>query len=110
MAREFRIRTCLECANYVPSHSKVIGNKPDPECPYILVPDVKEYERTCKINPEVMENWWKKYAHLTRNEMTPDMQLSCYELPEHLRLLDDCINKADEILEYLDKKEKDESK
>ena len=71
MAREFRIRTCLECANYVPRHTEVIGNKPDPECPCILVPD---------------------------------------ELPEHLRLLDDCINKAEEILDYLDKKEKDESK
>ena len=42
--------------------------------------------------------------------MTPDIQLDCYELPEQLRLLDDCINKADGILEYLDKKEKDESK
>lgn len=110
MAREFRIRTCLECANYVHRHTEVVGHKPDPECSCILIPDVVEHDHTCKLHPDVMKDWWEKHAHKTRKEMTPDIQLDCYELPEQLRLLDDCINKADEILEYLNKKEKDESK
>ena len=100
MAREFRIRTCLECANYVHRHTEVVGHKPDPECPCILIPDVVEHDHTCKLHPDVMKDWWEKHAHKTRTEMTPDIQLDCYELPEQL----------DEILEYLDKKEKDESK
>ena len=49
MAREFRIRTCLECANYVHRHTEVVGHKPDPEWPWILSADGVVHDDTCKV-------------------------------------------------------------
>lgn len=97
-----RCRTCLECAKYIPAHEEVQGRIE--EFSGFFVPNIVKIPHTCKEHPEVMEDWWNKYADIPTNLLTKDLELPCFELTEYGKCLDNCINLAEEILDGLNKK------
>ena len=95
------VHTCLMCKCYVPKETKVVGRK---DMGLWLEPIWEDVPAHCTKCDNVRKEWFEKYGNLTSKQLTEDMQLPCFELPEYLNTLDSCITLAEEILTDLNKK------
>lgn len=94
--------TCLDCKNYKPTSTKVVGWKE--ECGGMLLSPVsKEIPAHCDKHPRYFKKWWKENAKKKREDAEQPM---CLELKESLKSLTEMIDIAKNILATLDKKEK----
>lgn len=92
---------CLTCANYRPKETKADGWVET--LPGFKEPNYVEVPRHCEKCNEVMTAWFEKYGNMTSKSLPKEAELSCYEPPEDLLLLDACIEKAKEVLEIIEK-------
>lgn len=91
--------TCLDCVNYKPTETKVVGRKL--ECDgMISAPVYGEIPHHCDKHPRYFKKWWAENGPKKREYCT---QPKCIELHEHLKQLDSMIKLAKEILEYIKK-------
>ena len=91
--------TCLNCVNYKPQETKVVGRKL--ECGgMISVPVYGEVPHHCDKHPRYFKKWWAENGPKKREDCT---QPKCLELHEHLKQLDSMIKLAKEILEDIKK-------
>jgi hypothetical protein len=98
--------TCLSCKNYKPTETKVVGRKL--ECNgMISVPVYKEIPEHCDKHPRYFKKWWKENGPKKRDECT---QPKCLELIDSIKALDEMIILTNEILDELEKLEKDDNK
>lgn len=66
--------------------------------------DKTPYKADCKIGfKSEAENWWAKNGLKRRGEDDFDI-MSCFQLPDHLKALDNVIAATDKLLEYVDNK------
>ena len=86
--------SCLDCKNYKPSSTKVVGSKLVDG--FMLVPITKEVPAHCDEHPRYFKKWWKENGSKKSDEVT---QPKCLDLHEHLKTLGEMINIAKEILE-----------
>jgi len=92
--------TCLECKNYKPKETKVVGRRL--ECNgMISVPVYGEVPEHCDKHPRYFKKWWKENGAKKRECCaTP----KCLDLYDHLKTLGEMISLSKEILEHMDKK------
>ena len=92
--------TCLDCKNYKPTSTKVVGWKE--ECGGMLLsPISKEIPAHCDKHPHYFKKWWKENGKKKRQDA---VQPKCIDIHEHLKTLGGMIDIAKEILEKIDKK------
>lgn len=91
--------TCLDCKNYRPSSTKVVGKKLVDG--FMLVPVIKDIPSHCDVHPRYFKKWWKENGNKKSDEVT---QPKCLDIHEHLKTLGEMIDIAKEILERIDKK------
>ena len=90
--------SCLDCKNYKPSSTKVVGKKLVDG--FMLVPITEEVPAHCDEHPRYFKKWWKENG----NKKSEDAeQPKCLELHEHLKTLGEMVDLATEILEGLNK-------
>lgn len=93
--------SCLDCKNYKPSSTKVVGKKLVDG--FMLVPITEEVPAHCDEHPRYFKKWWKENSKKKRDEIT---QPKCLDLYEHLKTLGEMITLSKEILSKLkDEKE-----
>ena len=92
--------SCLNCKNYKPSSTKVVGKKLVDG--FMLVPITEEVPAHCDEHPRYFKKWWKENGSKKRDEVT---QPKCLELYEHLKTLGEMIDIAKDILEKINEKE-----
>jgi len=94
--------SCLDCKNYRPSETKVVGRKL--ECNgMISVPVYGDVPHHCVLHPRYFKKWWKENSMKTRDNIT---EPKCLDLHEHLKTLGEMIKLSEEILSNLkDEKE-----
>ena len=85
--------TCLDCNNYKPSSTKVVGKKLVDG--FMLVPVTKDIPPHCDVHPRYFKKWWKENGDKKSDETT---QPKCLDLHEHLKTLGEMIDIAKEIL------------
>ena len=84
--------SCLDCKNYKPSDTKVVGRKLVDE--FMLVPITKEIPAHCDEHPRYFKKWWKENG----NKKTDDVvQPKCLDLYEHLKMLNGTIKLSENI-------------
>jgi hypothetical protein len=77
--------------------------------PGVLEPKMIEVPHKCKKHPRLFKKWWEKNANIPYNQLNKEENHPpCYELPEHLQLLDNCINLSEQILKELNNKNDEE--
>ena len=91
--------SCLDCKNYIPSETKVVGRKLACDG-MISVPVYGNVPAHCDAHPRYFKKWWKENGSKKRDEVT---QPKCLELHEHLKTLGEMIDIANKILESLKK-------
>ena len=91
--------TCLDCKNYRPSETKVVGRRF--ECGgMISVPVYGEVPAHCDKHPRYFKKWWKENGPKKRVDCT---EPKCIDLYDHLKTLDEMIKLSKEILEKINK-------
>ena len=61
--------SCLDCKNYRPSETKVVGRKL--ECNgMISVPVYGDVPHHCVLHPRYFKKWWKENSKKTRDNIT----------------------------------------
>ena len=89
--------SCLDCKNYRPSETKVVGRKL--ECNgMISVPVYGEIPHHCDVHPRYFKKWWKINAKKRRTD-EDYVEPKCYEPTETGKLLQEMIDISKEILE-----------
>lgn len=87
--------TCLDCQNYCPSTSKVVGYDK------FGFPITKEIKAHCAdaTRKRYFNDWWKHNGHKTKQEIKKEP--ICLILREHLKRLNGMILLCNDILEKL---------
>ena len=96
--------TCLDCKNYVPKDSKVIGTKE--VIKGVLEPISVDIPSHCTKHNDVMLAWFEKYKEVPMSQLKEEDQLSCIELREHMKCLNKAIDLTQKIIDELDKSSK----
>lgn len=93
--------SCLDCKNYRPSETKVVGRKL--ECNgMISVPVYGDVPHHCVLHPRYFKKWWKENAKKRRQD-EDYVEPKCYEATELSKSLDEMIGLAEEILKGEDR-------
>ena len=93
--------SCLDCKNYKPKETKVVGRKT--ECDGMFsVPVYEDIPSHCDKHPRYFKKWWKENANKRRQD-EDYVEPKCLELTDNLNALDEMIKLSEEILEKLKK-------
>ncbi len=93
--------SCLDCKNYRPSETKVVGRKLVCDG-MISVPVYGNVPHHCDVHPRYFKKWWKENSYKCRTD-EDYVEPRCYEPTELNKSLDEMIDIAKEILEKIKK-------
>lgn len=90
--------SCLDCKNYKPSETKVVGNKLVDG--FMYVPITKDIPAHCDEHPRYFKKWWKENGKKKYDEIE---EPKCLELHKHLKTLGEMVELSKKILDNIKK-------